>query len=87
VHCSKTRDIGAMRYECHGCGSPAVTLPEGLDEDAFVDCRRPIATWAVFKQTTTQVVLANIKEAGSGGNALSYDPLDPGLLRTIAGRL
>jgi hypothetical protein len=79
-----------MRYECHGCGSPAVTLPERLDENAFVhcrDCRRPIATWAVFKQTTTQVVLANIKEAGSGGNVLSYDPLDPGLLRTIAGRL
>ena len=71
-----------MLYGCHECGSPAVTLPERLDEDAVVHCqgcRKPIATWAAFKHITTQVILADFKEAGVRGNALSYDPLDPGL--------
>jgi predicted nucleic acid-binding Zn ribbon protein len=71
-----------MLYGCHECGSPAVVLPERLDEDAVVHCqgcRKPIATWAVFKHITTQAVLADFKEAGAKGTALSYDPLDPGL--------
>jgi DNA-directed RNA polymerase subunit RPC12/RpoP len=79
-----------MSYECHQCGSPAVTLPERLDENAFVlcrDCHSPVATWAVFKRTTTQAVLADFKEAGSGSYPISYDPMDPGLLRAVEGRL
>ncbi len=75
-----------MFYGCHECGSPAVTLPERLDEDAVVHCRgcrKPIATWAAFKHITTQVVLADFKEARARGNALSYDPLDPGLLHRV----
>jgi DNA-directed RNA polymerase subunit RPC12/RpoP len=79
-----------MRYECHECGSPAVMLPEQLDENAYVLCREchsPVATWAVFKRTTTQAVLAELKEAGTGSHPISYDPLDPGLLRAVEGRL
>jgi hypothetical protein len=79
-----------MYYRCHECGSPAVTLPERLDENAFVHCRgcrKPIATWAAFKHSTTQVVLADIKEAGARAGALSYDPLDPGLLGRAEGVL
>ncbi len=74
----------AVLYGCHECGSPAVTLPERLDEDAVVHCqgcRKPIATWAVFKHITTQVILADIKEAGARGTAFSYEPLDPCLSR------
>jgi hypothetical protein len=73
-----------MLYGCHECGSPAVTLPERLDEDAVVHCqgcRKPIATWAAFKHITTQAVLADFKEAGARGTAFSYDPLGPGLSR------
>ena len=80
--------FGAMVYGCHECGSPAVTLPERLDENAVVHCqgcRKPIATWAAFKHTTTQVILADFKEAGAKGTALSYDPLDPGLLPRVEG--
>jgi DNA-directed RNA polymerase subunit RPC12/RpoP len=79
-----------MRYECHECGSPAVMLPEQLDENAYVLCREchsPVATWAVFKRTTTQAVLAELKEAGTGSHPISYDPLDLGLLRAVEGRL
>jgi DNA-directed RNA polymerase subunit RPC12/RpoP len=80
--------FGAMVYGCHECGSPAVMLPERLDENAVVHCqgcRKPIATWAAFKHTTTQVILADFKEAGAKGTALSYDPLDPGLLPRAEG--
>jgi DNA-directed RNA polymerase subunit RPC12/RpoP len=76
-----------MRYQCHKCGSPAVTLPEQLDENAYVlccDCHSPVATWAVFKRTMTQAVLADVKVTGS--HPISYDPLDPSLLR-VEGRL
>jgi DNA-directed RNA polymerase subunit RPC12/RpoP len=79
-----------MSYECSECGSPAVTLPERLDENAFVlcrDCHSLVVTWAVFKRTTTQAVLADFKEAGSGSHLISYDPMDPGLLRAVEGRL
>jgi DNA-directed RNA polymerase subunit RPC12/RpoP len=78
-----------MHYECRECGSPAVTLPEQLDENAYVLCREchsPVATWAVFKRITTQAVLADVKETGPGSHPISYDPLDPGLLRVVEGR-
>ncbi len=81
---------GPMNYECHECGSPAVTLPEALDENAYVLCRdrhSPVATWAVFKRATTQAVLADFREMGAGSRPISYDPLDPGLLRAVEGRL
>ncbi len=77
-----------MFYGCHECGSPAVTLPDRLDENAFVHCqgcRNPIATWAAFKHTTTRVILAESVAARTKGTALSYDPLDPGLLRRVEG--
>ncbi len=70
-----------MHYECHECGSPAVKLPEQLNEDAVVRCQgcgKHVATWAAFKHSTTQAVLADSKIAGTSGSAVSYDPLDPG---------
>jgi hypothetical protein len=79
-----------MHYECRECGSPAITLPERLDEHAYVlcrDCHTPVATWAVFKRTTTQAVLADFRGMGAGSYPISYDPLDPGLLRAVEGRL
>jgi len=78
-----------MQYACSECGSPAVTLPNRLDEHALVhcrDCRKPIATWAIFKHRTTQVILAETKPVGAGVHALSYDPLDPGLIHALAAR-
>jgi hypothetical protein len=79
-----------MQYECHECGSPAIMLPEQLDEHALVHCqgcRKPIATWAAFKQITTRVVLADSMSGGAWGNAISYDPLEPGPLRRVEGVL
>ena len=79
-----------MHYECHECGSPAVMLPEALDESAYVlcrDCHSPVATWAVFKRTTSQAVLADVEDTRPGSHPISYDPLDPGLLRAVEGRL
>ncbi len=79
-----------MQYACSECGSPAVALPERLDENALVHrrhCRYPVATWAVFKHRTTELILAESKTVGAELNSLSYDPLDPGLLRALAGRL
>jgi hypothetical protein len=31
--------------------------------------------------------LADFKEAGSGSHPISYDPMDPGLLRAVEGRV
>ena len=79
-----------MHYECRECGSPAITLPERLDGNAYVlchDCHSPVATWAVFKRITTQAVLADFRGMGAGSHPISYDPLDPGLLRAVEGRL
>jgi DNA-directed RNA polymerase subunit RPC12/RpoP len=79
-----------MNYGCRECGSPAVTLPEALDGNANVlcrDCHSPVATWAVFKRTTTQAVLADVRDTGPGSHPISYDPLDPGFLRAVAERL
>ena len=79
-----------MPFACSACGSPAITLPKELHHRAPVHCQGCgvlIATWAVFKHSTIQVVLADIKEAGARGHALSYDPLDPGLLRRVQGVL
>ena len=79
-----------MRYACTECGSPAVTLPDRLDPNALVhcrDCRTPVATWAVFKYMTTRAILAEPKTVGAEAHSLSYDPLDTGLLRALAGRL
>ncbi len=79
-----------MHYECRECGSPAITLPERLDGNAYVlcrDCHSPVATWAVFKRITTQAVLADFRGMGAGSHPISYDPLDPGLLRAVERRL
>ncbi len=79
-----------MHYECRECGSPAITLPERLDEKAYVlcrDCHSPVATWAVFKRITTQAVLADFRETAAGSHPISYDPLDLGLLRAVERRL
>ncbi len=79
-----------MHYECRECGSPAITLPERLDGNAYVlcrDCHSPVATWAVFKRITTQAVLADFRETAAGSHPISYDPLDPGLLRAVERRL
>jgi hypothetical protein len=75
-----------MRYACSECGSPAVTLPDRLDYDALVhcrDCRKPVATWGIFKHRTTQAILAESKAVGGAVEPLSYDPLDAGLLRAV----
>ena len=79
-----------MRYECHECGSPAVKLPEQLDENAVVRCQgcgKPVATWAAFKHSMTRAVLADSRSTGARGNAVSYDPLDPGLLPDVKASL
>jgi hypothetical protein len=79
-----------MNYRCRECGSPAVTLPEALDENAYVLCRNchsPEATWAVFKRTTTQAVLADVEDTRPERHPISYDPLDPGLLHAVDKRL
>jgi hypothetical protein len=79
-----------MNYGCRKGGSPAVMLPEALDENAYVlcrDCHSPVATWAVFKRTTTQAVLADVEDTRPGSHPISYDPLDPSLLRTVEGRV
>ena len=73
-----------MRFSCSACASPAVVLPEELFDDALVhcrDCHQPIATWAVFKQRTTQIILSEIKEIGAQVEGLSYDPLDVALVQ------
>ena len=78
-----------MQYACSECGSPAVILPDRLDEHALVhcrDCRNPIATWAVFKHRTTKLILAESKPVGVEVHSLSYDPLDSSLLRALAAR-
>ena len=77
-----------MHYECHECGSPAVKLPEQLYENAVVRCQgcgKPVATWAAFKHSMTQAVLADSKIAGTSGSAVSYDPLDPGPIHRVEG--
>ena len=79
-----------MGYGCRECGSPAVMLPEALDENAYVlclDCHCPVATWAVFKRMTTQAVLADVEDTRPGSHPISYDPLDPGLLCAVEGRV
>jgi hypothetical protein len=78
-----------MHYQCRECGSPAVTLPERLDENDYVlcrDCHSPVATWAVFKRTATEAVLADLKNTGPGSHLISYDPLDPSLLCAVEER-
>jgi len=45
-------------------------------------CNKPIATWAVFKQRTTEAILTEIGEAGAPLDAVSYDPLDAALVET-----
>ena len=72
-----------MQFACTECASPAVVLPEELADTALVHCQgcnKPIATWALFKQRTTQAILAEIKEIGSSVAAISPDPLDHALI-------
>jgi hypothetical protein len=73
-----------MQFACHACGHPAVTLPDELHEDALVccqSCRAPIATWASFKQRTTQIILLGCANFAVPPGALSPDPLDPEVLQ------
>jgi hypothetical protein len=77
-----------MRFACTACASPAVSLPPELFDDALVHCQgcnKPIATWAAFKRRTTQVILAEIKQIGTGVAALSPDPLDASVLQSHKG--
>jgi hypothetical protein len=72
-----------VQFACDACGHPAVTLPDALYDDAIVccqSCQAPIATWAVFKQRTTQAILAAKRAAGASMETLSPDPLDQALL-------
>ena len=74
-----------MQFACDACGHPAVILPDDLYDDALVYCQgclAPIATWAVFKQRTTQASLSASRAAGADMAALSPDPLDEALLQT-----
>ena len=78
--------VGTMKYACTECGSPAVKLPDRLDPHALVhcrDCRKPVATWAVFKHRATQAIVAELKTLGEGVKCLSYDPLDVSLLPAL----
>ena len=48
-------------FACERCGCPAVKLPEELSPEAMVSCRacnQPIATWEVFKERMTQIIVA-----------------------------
>jgi hypothetical protein len=45
-----------------------------------------VATWGDFKHRTTQAILADTRTLGEAVNALSYDPLDLGLVRALARR-
>ncbi len=77
------RGSGLMRFACSACGSPAVTLPKELHHRAPVHCQGCgvlIATWAVFKERTTQVILAEVKQ-GITSAVFAPDPLDDDLLR------
>ena len=72
-----------MRFACSACGSPAVTLPKEFHPGAPVHCQgcgMLIATWGVFKQRTTRVILAEVKQ-GTTSAAFAPDPLDDDLLR------
>ena len=72
-----------VRFACSSCDSPAVTLPKELHNLAPVHCQGCgvlIATWAVFKQRTTQAILAEVKR-GTTSVIFAPDPLDDDLLR------
>ena len=72
-----------MRFACSACGCPAVTLPKELHPRAAVHCQGCgvlVTTWAEFKQRTTQVILAEVKQGGTSA-AFAPDPLDDDLLR------
>jgi hypothetical protein len=73
-----------MQFACHACGHPAVTLPRELHEDALVccqSCHATIATWAAFKQRTTQIILSGCTNVAVPLEGVSPDPLDPVVLR------
>ena len=73
-----------MPFACSACGCPSVVLPEELQDEALVRCQRctsPLATWAVFKARTTQVILAETHGQIRDSGLLGPDPLDADLLR------
>jgi hypothetical protein len=73
-----------VQFACNTCGHPAVTLPDELHEEALVccqSCRAPIATWAAFKQRTTQIILSGSTRSDELLHVLSPDPLDPVVLQ------
>ncbi len=75
---------GLVQFACSACDSPAVTLPKELHDRAPVHCQGCgvlIATWGVFKQTTTEVILAEVKQGTTMSAIHAPDPLDEDLLR------
>jgi hypothetical protein len=76
-------------FACRSCGSPAVVLPEELNDNASVrceGCNDVLATWGAFKARTTRAILAEMRLHGARPGALGTDPLDQDLLRTYASR-
>ena len=72
------------QFACSACGGPAITLPVELHDRAPVHCQGCgvlIATWAVFKQRATQVILAQNKEQGTSRAIVAPDPLDMHLVQ------
>jgi hypothetical protein len=79
----------AMPFACSACGCPSVVLPEKLVDDALVHCQRcnsVLATWAVFKTRTTQIILAETQGEITDLGLLGPDPLDVDLLRGFGTR-
>ena len=59
-----------------------MVLPKELYKAALVHCERcnaDIATWAVFKATTTMIILAEDREHGK--DIVGPDPLDVDVMR------
>ena len=83
VRMGEQQESGLMRFACETCGSPAITMPEEFHDRAPVLCRGCgglLATWGMFKQKTTQVILSEIRQ-GAGSIGFGSDPLDEDLLR------
>lgn len=76
------QESGLVPFACSTCSSPAVTMPKEFHDRAPVLCQSCgglIATWGMFKQRTTQVILSEIRQ-GSGNTGFGSDPLDDNLL-------
>lgn len=67
----------SVQFACEACGSPSVTFPARVTDDALITCGGcglRLASWADFKRRTRQTVLREGVRRRLGREPRSADP-------------